>query len=225
MTVCMCTACGTKREDDFREISLEESGQQPTAQESEQKKSGASDTGQTEDDSREKQQKTADGAKEKETVPETVFVYVCGEVRQPGVYELKAGARVYEVLQLAGGLKESAAVSAVNQAMVLSDGEQIYIPTEEEWQSGSFKYPMQNDSQRNSVPQGSDAAGKIDINRATAEELKTLKGIGATRAESIVSYRETNGPFQSIEDLMKVDGIKEGVFAGIRDSIIVNAGS
>ena len=67
--------------------------------------------------------------------------------------------------------------------------------------------------------------GKVNLNTASEEELQTLSGIGETRAKSIIEYRENNGGFQSIEDLMKVEGIKEGVFEKIKDRITVNAGS
>lgn len=156
----------------------------------------------------------------KEEGSESIFVYMCGAVQIPGVYEIDNGARVYEAIALAGGMREDAAEAYVNQAKVLSDGEQIYIPTEEEVRQGNAEIFPEGDKSA-----GGTDNGKVNINTASEEELTTLTGIGNTRAKSIVEYRETNGGFQTIEDLMKVDGIKEGVFEKIKDSITVNTGS
>lgn len=122
------------------------------------------------------------------------------------------------------------------------DGERLYIPTDEEIRQGLDAFLTSGISigdgssviqENGSLSGGSGAGisrdgssissdGKVNINIASREELKTLNGIGDTRAESILSYREQNGPFQTIEDLMKVDGIKEGVFNKMKDSITVN---
>lgn len=148
----------------------------------------------------------------------TIYVYVCGAVHAPGVYELEEGARIYEAIVCAGGLRDDADKNYVNQAQILSDGEQIYIPTEEE---AAQEHLMQE------VERGSDlsADDRIDINTATKEELMTLSGIGESRAESILAYRQIHGAFQNIEELMNVEGIKEGIFQKIKDSITVNTGS
>lgn len=160
----------------------------------------------------------SEGTEEQES--EWIFVYMCGAVRTPGVYKLEDGARIYEAIALAGGMREDAAEVYVNQAQVLSDGEQIYIPTEEEaGQGNAVTFPERDGSA------GGTDHGKVNINTASKEELMTLTGIGDTRAKSIMEYREANGGFQTIEDLMKVEGIKEGVFEKIKDSITVNAGS
>lgn len=166
-------------------------------------------------------EETEDPEETKEKEPELIFVHVCGAVRSPGVYELENGARIYEAVALAGGTREDAAAESVNQASVLCDGEQVYIPTEEEVRqrdAGDFAEYAKS---------GADDVenGKVNINTASEEELKTLNGIGDTRAKSITEYRKANGSFQTIEDLMKVDGIKEGVFEKIKDSITVNTGS
>ena len=104
---------------------------------------------------------------------------------------------------MAGGMTADAAADAVNLARVAADGEQIYIPTSEEVQT------------QGTVPGAQSAAGgqdKVNINTASAEELMTLSGIGEAKAESIIRYREENGGFETPEDLMKISGIKEGVF-------------
>lgn len=148
----------------------------------------------------------------------TIYVYVCGAVHEPGVYELEKGARIYEVIESAGGLRDDADKNYVNQAQILSDGEQIYIPTEEE----AAQEHLISEAEK-TVDTAAD--GRIDINTATKEELMTLSGIGESRAESILVYRQVHGAFQNIEELKNVDGIKEGVFQKIKDSITVNTGS
>lgn len=142
-----------------------------------------------------------------------VYVYVCGAVNAPGVYELKEGARVFEAIQLAGGLTEAAAADAVNQARIVTDGEQIRVPTVEEAQS-------QGAGVAGEVTEGTEN-NKININTAGKEELMTLTGIGEAKAESIMDYREKNGSFKSIEELMQIEGIKEGVFNKIKDDITI----
>lgn len=146
--------------------------------------------------------------KEEEPLEEaSVVVYVCGAVERPGVYELPAGSRIYEALEAAGGMTEEAFEGYLNQACLLEDGEQLFVPTQEE---------------RNAQePNAGSADGKINLNTATKEELMTLTGIGESKAESIIRYREENGRFQSIEDIMKIEGIKSGVFHKIKDHIVV----
>ena len=163
---------------------------------------------------------------------EHIFVYVCGAVNTPGVYELEAGARLYEAIARAGGVREDGAEESINQAQAVSDGERLYIPTDEEVRQGLDAYLLSGSAggaaaagSQSAVPggpSGSSAGGKVNINTASREELKTLNGIGDTRAGSIVVYRESNGSFGSIEDLMKVEGIKEGVFNKLKDDITVN---
>ena len=131
----------------------------------------------------------------------------------PGVYELAGDARVYEAIALAGGLNDAAAGEALNQASTVTDGERIYIPTAEELEKGIV------DGQTAQVT-GTDNQGKININTAAKEELKTLPGIGDAKADSIISYREANGGFQTVEELKQVEGIKEGVFNKIKDRVV-----
>ena len=135
---------------------------------------------------------------------EYIYVYVCGAVHREGVYELPAGSRVYEAVEMAGGFREDADTRNVNQAQVLEDEERIYVPVIGE--------VVQPDSEEN---------GKININKASKEELMTLPGVGESRAESIIKYREGQGAFQSIEDIMQVSGIKEGLFEKIKDLITI----
>ena len=151
---------------------------------------------------------------EEQEPAETVYVYVCGAVNAPGVYELKKDARVFEAITLAGGMTAEAAPEAVSQARTVADGEQIYVPTVREVQ-------MQGSGVEDIVTGNADVSGKININTAGKEELMTLTGIGEAKAQSILDYREEHGQFGSIEDLMLIEGIKEGVFNKIKEDITI----
>ncbi len=143
-------------------------------------------------------------SQEAEKASDTIFVYVCGAVNKEGVYELPNGSRVYEVIEMAEGFREDAATTEINQAEVLADAMKIYIPTIEEL-----------------LERKSTSKGKVNINQASEEELMTLPGVGKSKAESIIRYREENGRFQKIEDIMEISGIKEGLFEQIKDLIQV----
>lgn len=145
--------------------------------------------------------------------PASCYVYVCGEVVHPGVYEVAEGARVCNVLELAGGLKDAAAKEALNQAEPVVDGQMIKVPDQE-------TYLLQQTGSADSAAEPED--GRINLNTASKEQLMTLSGIGESKAETIISYREKNGAFQTIEDLMNIPGIKNGVFEKIKDNIRVN---
>lgn len=147
---------------------------------------------------------------EKEEQPqEKIFVYVCGAVERPGVYELDPNQRVCDALKAAGGLTGDAAQEALNQAEPLSDGQMIRVLTTQEEQQ--------------SKEQAQEAeSGLVNLNTADADTLMRLPGIGASKAEAILAYRKEHGGFQSIEELMQISGIKEGVYNKIKASITVN---
>lgn len=151
---------------------------------------------------------------EEQEPAETVYVYVCGAVNAPGVYELNEDARVFEAITLAGGMTAEAAPEAVSQARTVADGEQIYVPTVQEVQ-------MQGSGVEDIVTGNADVNGKVNINTAGKEELMTLTGIGEAKTQSILDYREEHGRFGSIEDLMLIEGIKEGVFNKIKEDITI----
>lgn len=140
--------------------------------------------------------------------PKAIYVYVCGAVVSPGVVELPEGSRAADALQAAGGFTAAADTSYVNLAAKVADGEKLYFPDAQE--AADFKKQAQE-------------AGStlVDINTAGVEELCTLPGIGEARAGDIIAYRKANGPFSSVEDIMKVPGIKEGAYAKISEKIIV----
>ena len=161
--------CNDTKEDGFQEIVAEESEDEGTSDE------------------------------EKSIETERIFVHVCGAVNAPGVYEMDAGSRIFEAIEAAGGMKQKAAAESINQAEILSDGQQIYIMSKDE------------------VVTESD--GKVNINKASKEELMELPGIGESKADAIVKYRQQHGNFKSIEAIMEIEGIKEGVFHKIEDQI------
>lgn len=163
---------------------------------------------------KEKTEEEQSAPEEREDPAETVYVYVCGAVNAPGVYELKKDARVFEAISLAGGMTAEAAPEAVSQARTVADGEQIYVPTVQEIQ-------MQGAGVEDIVTGNADVSGKVNINTAGKEELMTLTGIGEAKAQSILDYREEHGQFGSIEDLMLIEGIKEGVFNKIKEDITI----
>lgn len=157
------------------------------------------------------------------TSMESIFVYVCGAVLSPGVYELPDSARVVAAIEAAGGFGENAAVDYLNLARILTDGEKLMVPTVEE--AEALKGTEASDKVSGGVTSqaGSEVGAElsININTATKEELMELPGIGESRALSIIAYREENGAFGSIEEIMLVSGIKEGAFAKIKAYIRV----
>ena len=158
------------------------------------------------------------GTEAAENVPEStgVWVHICGKVISPGVYRLPVGSRVFQAVEAAGGFSEDAACDFLNLAGTVSDGMQIYVPGAEELKEGNV--PLQTGGEGSET---SKEDRRININTATKEELMTLKGIGESRAEDIIRFREDSGKFRKIEDIMKVPGIKEAGFRKIKDSIIV----
>ena len=158
-----------------------------------------------------------------------LYIHVCGEVAAPGVYELPAGSRIYEAVEKAGGMTSEAAQEYVNLAQAIEDGQQLWIPSREEIQTYqetgkdvSGFLGAGGVAGTGGVSGGSSASGiLINLNTASKEELMTLNGIGAARAEAILSYRDQKGGFRAIEDIMKVPGIKNAAFQKIKDKITV----
>ena len=147
-----------------------------------------------------------------------IKVYVCGAVQRPDVYEISADSRIVDAVSAAGGFAIDAYPEAMNLAETVSDGSRIYVPTKEEVDALAVVY---SDTGSGSGGTTSDSTGRVNINTATLEELTTLPGIGDTRARAIIDYREQNGAFGNIEDIMQVTGIKEKSFSKIKDSICV----
>lgn len=143
-------------------------------------------------------------------------VYVCGAVRNPGVYELAPGARICEAVDAAGGFTGDADETSLNLAASLEDGAQITVLTKEERAAGLMPGPAAE-----AVSGTSGGDGKVNLNTADKSELMTLCGIGEAKAEAIIRYREENGPFSSVEEIMQVGGIKDGLYEKVKDHIAV----
>ncbi len=175
----------------------------------------------------------SEAVSDKEMQQAMIYVDVCGAVANPGVFQLAAGSRVFQAIEAAGGYLPEAALTCVNRAGVLTDGQQLYILTQEEMERQGLD-PAEMAGASDGQMNGSAGTGqntgmtaqvqqdnRININTADEAQLITLTGIGATRAQAIIAYREENGPFAAIEDIMNVQGIKEGTFAKIKDEIVV----
>ena len=154
-----------------------------------------------------------------EKVKSKVTVDVKGAVVNPGVYTLKAGARVTDVIQEAGGITEDADAKSVNLAASLSDEEVIYVANKDENVSVLDQTGTGQVSDKGGQAVSKD--GKINLNTATSEQLQTISGIGAKRAEDIIAYRESHGGFQSVDDLKNVSGIGDKTLEKIRESLYV----
>ena len=151
---------------------------------------------------------------------ETIFVHVCGAVKEPKVYELPVNSRFYEAVEVAGGFRENACTDYLNMASLLQDGDRLEIPTYN--QVREAKEAGMLIASDGSMSAGTSAeSGLININTADALALCSLPGIGQSRAESIIAYREEHGDFAQKEDIMNVTGIKEGMYGKIADLITV----
>ena len=175
----------------------------------------------------------SEAVSDKEMQQAMIYVDVCGAVANPGVFQLAAGSRVFQAIEAAGGYLPEAALTCVNRAGVLTDGQQLYILTQEEMEqqgldpaemAGASDGQMNGSAgtgQNTGIAAQAQQDNRININTADETQLTTLTGIGATRAQAIIAYRQENGPFAAIEEIMNVQGIKEGTFAKIKDEIVV----
>ncbi len=145
---------------------------------------------------------------------EKICVHVTGYVVNPGVYYVPEGSRVFEVIELAGGFLDTADKDYLNQAAILNDGQKLHIYSKEEAATANQSI---SDSGAEQNPNK-----LVNINTATKEELMTLPGIGESKAESIIAYRQENGGFKTIEDIMKISGIKDAAFSKIKNYICTN---
>lgn len=146
---------------------------------------------------------------ENREVSTTIVIDVKGAVKKPGVYTMNEGDRVVDAIEKAGGLLSEADENQLNLASLLKDEMVIYVPKKGE-EVTQTNVQSQNDD------------GKVRINSATSEELQKLQGIGPAKAEAIITYREENGPFKTVEDLLEVSGIGEKTLENIKDDIVVD---
>ena len=138
-----------------------------------------------------------------EVLDQFLYVHVVGEVASPGMYQLPVGARLVDAVFAAGGLTEDADNASVNLARKLTDGEQIIV----------FSISQEGQSP------GTNSSGLISLNRAGDKELEELPGIGPALAGRIIAWREANGGFKSVQDLLKVSGIGESLLSGVVDLV------
>ncbi len=154
----------------------------------------------------------------------TVTCDISGAVKHQGVYTLKTGARIQELIEAAGGAKQNAQLKAVNRAVMLKDQDKIHIPYKGEKveKASNFSSTGAGTTTANESTSGESTQNngeKVNLNTASAADLQKLNGIGQKKAEQIIAYREQNGQFKKIEDLMQVSGIGEKTFAALKDQL------
>jgi len=147
-----------------------------------------------------------------------LVVYVCGSVKEPGIYTLTPGSRLYEAVALAGGFSADADPAYHNLARSISDGERIYIFSFKETKELSIQQQVTGEE---GEARGLSKTGLINLNTATAEQLMELPGIGEAKAKSILEYRTGIGQFTAPEEIMNVSGIGEAMYEKIKDKITV----
>ena len=164
-----------------------------------------------------------------------IVINVVGEVNNPGVVTLEEGARIIDAINAAGGKTDKADISEINLAYVLDDGVRLYIPSFSEMKekkldnSTNSKDTISSDTGVSNIvmeevaveKNNTNEIKKININKASKEELKQLSGVGDSVAQAIIDYRQKNGKFNTIEDIKKVPGIGESKFSNIQKMISV----
>lgn len=216
MLMCMCQGCS---DEEVMEIISEEADKEENADDSIEEASDA----------------LADNTEKTENIEtndsQSFVVYVAGYVNNPGVYELSAGSRVIDAIDAAGGYSKEAYDNYLNLASLIADGQMIYVPSEEEVESGSIERGVASGADGSGVGGvtggngGGNSSGSgalVNINQASKEELMTLPGIGESKADKIIAYREENGRFSTPEGIMEISGIKDGLYNKIKDKICAN---
>lgn len=216
MLMCVCQGCS---DEEVMEIISEEADKEENADDSIEEASDA----------------LADNTEKTENIEtndsQSFVVYVSGYVNNPGVYELSAGSRVIDAIDAAGGYSKEAYDNYLNLASLISDGQMIYVPSEEEVESGSIERGVASGADGSGVGGvtggngGGNSSGSgalVNINQASKEELMTLPGIGESKADKIIAYREENGRFSTPEGIMEISGIKDGLYNKIKDKICAN---
>ena len=163
-------------------------------------------------------------------IDEQFPVYICGSVLEPGVYDISRGTFMYQLIDLAGGLTEDAAVNHVNQVFMIVEPISIYIPSSDDVsetpdQSDTSLVRNENDiyvwGGSEVLVESTKTDSMVNINTAGREELMTLTGVGQATADSIIQYRDTVARFTRIEDIMNVPGIKTARFEAIKHQITI----
>lgn len=234
MILCILLGCGKKENgrEDLLLLAVEDTKESSDGVAAEGENGFLEETGALEETPKELTEKDCQGmdAAEKEEAvtakePPLCVVHICGAVSRPGVYTMEEGSRIYQAIEEAGGFREDASQDYLNQADLLSDGMKIYVPTEAEVEESDGAEGWLNYAREESGVQEQNTSltksGLVNINTAGEDELCTLPGVGSSKARSIIAYREKNGAYHKIEDIMNVEGIKDGVFLKIKDSITV----
>ncbi len=210
MLMCVCQGCS---DEEVMEIISEEADKEENADDSIEEVSDA----------------LADNTEKTENIEtndsQSFVVYVSGYVNNPGVYELSAGSRMIDAIDAAGGYSKEAYDNYLNLASLISDGQMIYVPSEEEVSQGNVESIAGNGGTSGIGVNGNNAGnsdGLVNINSASKEELMTLPGIGESKADKIIAYREENGRFSTPEGIMEISGIKDGLYNKIKDKICAN---
>ena len=163
----------------------------------------------TKDSTDEKEDKNQ---KEEAVEQDLITVDVKGAVKSPGIYDLPVGSRVNDAVQKAGGLIDNADSKSINLAQKISDEALVYVPTKEE--------AANQESYSNAT--GNKESKKVNLNKASLEELKQVKGLGAKRAQDIIDHRESNGKFKSVDELKKVSGIGAKTIEKLKEYVTVD---
>ena len=150
--------------------------------------------------------------KEEVVEQDLITVDVKGAVKSPGIYDLPVGSRVNDAVQKAGGLTDNADSKSLNLAQKISDEALVYVPTKEE--------VANQESYSNAT--GNKESKKVNLNKASLEELKQVKGLGAKRAQDIIDHRESNGNFKSVDELKKVSGIGAKTIEKLKEYVTVD---
>ena len=154
-----------------------------------------------------------DGNQKEEVVEQDLItVDVKGAVKTPGIYDLPVGSRINDAVQKAGGLTDSADSKSINLAQKISDEALVYVPTKEEATSQETQSSASNTKENK----------KVNLNKASVEELKQVKGLGAKRAQDIIDHRESNGKFKSVDELKKVSGIGAKTIEKLKEYVTVD---
>ena len=152
--------------------------------------------------------------KEEPLEQDLITVDVKGAVKSPGIYDLPVGSRVHDAVQKAGGLTEQADSKSLNLAQKVSDEALVYVPSKGEEAAGQQTV--------SGTPSSTSKDKKVNLNKASLEELKQVKGLGGKRAQDIIDHRETNGKFKSIDELKKVSGIGAKTIEKLKDYVTVD---
>ncbi|MGS4809707.1 helix-hairpin-helix domain-containing protein [Streptococcus sp. Z554] len=164
------------------------------------------------DSASEKEEKSQKSETEEVVEQDLITVDVKGAVKSPGIYDLPVGSRINDAVQKAGGLTENADSKSINLAQRISDEALVYVPTKEETANQDPHSNASNNKENK----------KVNLNKASLEELKQVKGLGGKRAQDIIDHRETNGQFKSVDDLKKVSGIGAKTVEKLKEYVTVD---